>query len=118
MTLQDLIADAIDEGLECAAGIHLDREAVIAPAECRGCGHLCSGTSGGHRHDACANNNNRSKFTSAPICRAMGWHETPSDLRARAVRDAIQRRDLLLRQIGFESPRRGECRALMLGVAQ
>jgi len=30
MTLQDLIADAIDEGLECAAGIHLDREAVIS----------------------------------------------------------------------------------------
>jgi hypothetical protein len=89
---------------------------VIAPAECQGCGHLCSGTSGGHRHDACANNNNRSKFTSAPICRAMGWHETPADLRASAVRDAIQRRDLLLRQIGFESPRRGECRALMLGV--
>ena len=91
---------------------------MIAPAECQGCGHLCSGTSAGRRHDACANNNNRSKFTSAPICRAMGWHETPADLRARAVRDAIQRRDLLLQQIGFESPRRGECRALMLGVAQ
>jgi len=30
MTLQDLIADAIDEGLECAAGIHLDREAAIS----------------------------------------------------------------------------------------
>ena len=48
----------------------------------------------------------------------MGWHETPSDLRARAVRDAIQRRDALINQIGFEYPRRGECRALMLGVAQ
>lgn len=87
---------------------------MIAPAECQGCGHLCSGTSGGHRHDACTNNNNRSKFTSAPICRAMGWHETPADLRARAARDAIQKRNLLLQQIGFESPRRGECRALML----
>lgn len=48
----------------------------------------------------------------------MGWYETPADLRARAVRDAIQRRDALINQIGFESPRRGECRALMLGVAQ
>ena len=27
---------------------------MIAPAECQGCGHLCSGTSGGHRHDALA----------------------------------------------------------------
>lgn len=42
----------------------------------------------------------------------MGWYETPADLRARAVRDAIQKRDVLIRQIGFESPRRGECRAL------
>lgn len=36
---------------------------MIAPAECLGCGHLCSGTSAGRQHDACANNNNRSKFT-------------------------------------------------------
>ena len=91
---------------------------MIAPAECQGCGHLCSGTSGGNQHTACANNNNRAKFASAPICKAMGWYETPADLRAQTVRDAIQRRDALIKQIGFESPRRGECRALMLGVAQ
>lgn len=78
---------------------------TIAPISCHDCAHVCRGTSGGQQHDACTNLSNRAKFTSAPICRSMGWHETPAQAREKHVHQSLDdnRRALLELREGYQA---------------
>lgn len=89
---------------------------TIAPPPCLDCVHVLLGTSAGDRHDACTNLRNRAKFTSAPICRAMGWHETAAQARERGVRNSLDDNRATLLQIreGYQSDQVAR-RALMMG---
>ena len=85
----------------------------MTPDNCQTCGHAIRGTSAGRESFACANLRNQSGgITRAPICKTLGLHETPEQIRTRSQHEAAEARSQMIREIGFESPRRGEMRAL------
>ena len=80
---------------------------------CLTCGHSIRGTSAGRESSACANLHNQDGgIARAPICKTLGLHETPEQIRERSQHEAIEAREKLINEIGYESPRRGEMRAL------
>lgn len=85
----------------------------MTAANCLTCGHSVRGTSAGIESFACANLHNQDGgIARAPVCKTLGLHETPAQIRERSQRESIEAREKLIKDIGYESPRRGEMRAL------
>jgi len=85
----------------------------VTAANCLTCGHSVRGTSAGLESSACANLHNQDGgIARAPVCKTLGLHETPAQIRERSQRESIEAREKLIKEIGYESPRRGEMRAL------
>ena len=64
-----------------------------APAECDGCGHVAKVYAGGQHSDNCDNplfKGITTRFSMAPSCKALGYHQTLEQISDAPVKDAAE----------------------------